>query len=182
MNQNWNFSLKLLVDSSSYLWLVNSGRVARGFECSVHGFEHNFLTWRVLQGSSALERDLTDVIWLLRFPVCVIWYQSYGYFPMMVGDNDELQSLSARMGTVRRRGNTIKGMSLRIDDRTLTDGTYRNGHDLRSFTISTAISTTTSSTTTTPSTIKISSTTSSIYWIFLWGEITHLSVQWLWRR
>jgi len=36
--------LQLLVDSSSYLCLVDSGRVARGFECCVHGFKYDFPT------------------------------------------------------------------------------------------------------------------------------------------
>ena len=57
------------MDSSSYLWLVDSGHVARGFECGIRGFEHNFPIWRVLQGSSALERDLASVVRLPRFPV-----------------------------------------------------------------------------------------------------------------
>jgi len=52
---------------------------------------------------------------------------------MMAGDNDGLQGLSARMNTVRRRGNTIKGMSFRIDDRSLADGTYRSGYNRQSY-------------------------------------------------
>ena len=42
MNQSRDFSLQLLVDSSFYLWLVDSGRVAREFECCIREFEHDF--------------------------------------------------------------------------------------------------------------------------------------------
>jgi len=46
---------------------------------------------------------------------------------MMEGDGDKLQGLSVRMDIARRRNNTIKRISLKIDNRSLTDGTYQNG-------------------------------------------------------
>ena len=58
---------------------------------------------------------------------------------MMAGDADGLQDLSIRMGTAGRMDNAIKSTldrraqaiemtSLKIDDRSLADGTYRSGH------------------------------------------------------
>ena len=62
----------------------------------------------------------------------------------MAGDDNELQGLSTRMRTARRRGNTIKStldriaqaigrVSLKIDDRNLADGTNQSGHDRQSY-------------------------------------------------
>jgi len=48
---------------------VDSGHVARKFECCVREFEHDFPIWRVLQGSSVIEQDLARIVRLLRFPV-----------------------------------------------------------------------------------------------------------------
>ena len=83
-----------------------------------------------------LERDLASVVYFL---ICVKWYQSFDYFPVMTED-DRLQSLSIRMGTVERKidvvkstlGNVIqelKILSLKFDDQSLTDDTYRSGRD-----------------------------------------------------
>ena len=52
---------------------MDSGRVALGFECCIRGFKHDFLTWGVLHGSWALERDLVRVFRLLASPSCVIF-------------------------------------------------------------------------------------------------------------
>jgi len=45
----------------------------------------------------ALEQDLAGII---RFLVCVKWYQNFDYFLAMVGDGDGLQDLFTRMSTV----------------------------------------------------------------------------------
>jgi len=42
----------------------------------------------------------------------------------MAGDEDGVQGLSARMDTARRRGNTIKELSLSINHQNLADGMY----------------------------------------------------------
>ena len=47
----------------------------------------------------------------------------------MAGDDKRLQGLFLRRGTAARRANTFTRMSLKIDDRSLADGTYRSGHD-----------------------------------------------------
>jgi len=91
----WVFSLYLLVDSSCSFWLVDSGR-------SYSWIRVITPIWRSLQDSSALERDLAHVAHLRRFPVCLNWYQSYNYFPMMARD-DEQSSLFTRVGAVEER-------------------------------------------------------------------------------
>jgi len=88
----------------------------------------------------AVERDLAGVV---HFPVYVKWYQRFDNFSTMAGE-DRLQGLSTRMDIARRRDNTIKStldctaqaierMSLKIDDRSLPDGTFRSGHDRQSY-------------------------------------------------
>jgi len=51
----------------------------------------------------------------------------------MAGDDKRFQDLSIRMDTARRRDNTIKIMPLKIDDRSLVNGTYRSGYDRQSY-------------------------------------------------
>jgi len=51
----------------------------------------------------------------------------------MAGDDDRLQGLSIRMGTARMRDNTIKRVSLEINDRSLADGTCRREYDRQSY-------------------------------------------------
>ena len=58
----------------------------------------------------------------------------------MAGNDDGLQGLFTKMGTVNRKVGVIKStldlmiqeikkLSLKIDDWSLVDGTYRSGHD-----------------------------------------------------
>jgi len=47
----------------------------------------------------------------------------------MAGDDDGLQNFITRICTAGRRGNTIKRVSFKFDDRSLADGTYQSGHD-----------------------------------------------------
>ena len=83
-----------------------------------------FLLETIFQGSLALEQYLTGVV---RFLICVKWYQSFDYFTAMSGDNDGLQDLFTRMCTVEGEINTVKStldnvaqtlksLSLKIDD------------------------------------------------------------------
>ena len=83
MNQNWDFSLKLLMNSISYLWLLDSSLVAREFECFVHGFEHDLPTCSVFHGLSALERDLTGVILLPSFSRVLVFTFWIAYLNFM---------------------------------------------------------------------------------------------------
>ena len=61
----------------------------------------------------------------------------------MEGNDDGLQGFSIRMGTTGRRDNTLKStldclaqaierLSLKIDNRSLAEDTYRSGHDRQS--------------------------------------------------
>jgi len=52
------------MDSSYSFWLMNS-------DGSCSWIRVVSPTWRSLQGTSALDRDLTRIVRLLRFPVCV---------------------------------------------------------------------------------------------------------------
>jgi len=56
-----------------------------------------------------LERDITGVI---RFFLCVKWYQSFGHFLAMAGDNDGLQGVSTRIDTVEGK---ISALELILD-------------------------------------------------------------------
>jgi len=107
-----------------------------GFELLARGVEQDPYL-KALQGSLALKRDLNNVV---RFPLRVKWYHSFGNFPTMVRDDDDSQNLSAWVVTVEERLNTLesilklviqelKKLSLKIDDRNLSDSTYRSGRD-----------------------------------------------------
>jgi len=83
-----------------------------------------FLSKGILYGSFVLKRDLAGVV---RFLLCVKWHQSLDCFSMMAGDDDGLQSLFTRMGTVKGRIGVVKStlanmvqelkrLSLKIDD------------------------------------------------------------------
>ena len=87
----------------------------------------------ISSGSSVLKQDLTRVVCLFRFPICIKWYQSYAYCPTMAGEDDGLSGLFSIMGTAARRGNTFTRISLKVDDQNLIDGTYRSGHDRQSY-------------------------------------------------
>ena len=84
----------------------------------------------ILHGSLAPERDLARVV---RFLVCQV-YQNFGYFLAMAGDDDGLQVLSIRIGTVEEEISAIKSildsviqelkrLSLKIDDQSMANGT-----------------------------------------------------------
>ena len=71
-----------------------------------------------------LEQDLAGVI---RFRICVKWYQSFGYFLMIEEDNNGLKYFSTMMGIVEEEINAtkstlnnmvqeLKRLSLKIDD------------------------------------------------------------------
>jgi len=111
-----DLSCYLLLMDSSYLLMNSSIILPEG------SFPSSF----------ALEWDVDDVV---RFLVCVKWYQSFSYFSMMAGDNDESQSLSIRVGTIKGRLNALEStmnsmiqelmrLSFKIDDRGLADGMY----------------------------------------------------------
>ena len=96
-----------------------------------------FLPRIIFQDSLVLERDLIRVV---RFLVCVKWYQSFSYFLMIAGDDDGLKGLAIRIdiveGKIRVLESTLdvvvqelKRLPLKIDDQGLTDGTYRSRRD-----------------------------------------------------
>ena len=79
-----------------------------------------------------LEQDLDGVV---RFHVCIMLYQSFGYFPTMAEDDDALRSLSIRIDTAEGKIRSIistldsvvqelKRLSLKIDDQSLVDSTH----------------------------------------------------------
>jgi len=53
----------------------------------------------------ALERDLVGIV---RFLICVKWYQRFGYFLAMARDCDGLQDLSTRMDNVEEEIRVVK--------------------------------------------------------------------------
>jgi len=89
-------SSKLFVDSS--VVLVDSS---------------TFLPKGSLQGSLVWERDLTGVV---RFSASRQLVSELRQLSDDAGDDDGLQGLSAMMDTARRRDNTIKKMSLKVNN------------------------------------------------------------------
>ena len=53
----------------------------------------------------ALERNFASVV---RFLICVKWYQSFGYFLMLAGDDDGLEDLYTRIDTIEGEISAIK--------------------------------------------------------------------------
>jgi len=94
----------LLVDSSCYSLLVDSSELL--VDSSVVLVDSSMI---LPEGSSQvslpLERDLTGIV---HFLFRVKWYQSFGNFSKMTGDNDGLQDLSTMIDTTGRRDSTIK--------------------------------------------------------------------------
>ena len=68
-----------------------------------------------------------DPVGAVRFLICIKWYQSFNYFLAMARDDDRLQGISTRIGTIEGKISALesilnnvvqelKRLSLKIDD------------------------------------------------------------------